>query len=135
MLEFLGRNGIVSDLFGEKLSEEFVLRALRDFQLRFALLAPDRNSRAYALLIDAADVPADEAIALAAGLDAALAANPQYAYARRLQQLGPLFAVRCLHPIESWTSLGVRRGQRLGDIKPPALFIHGDWRETFTALS
>jgi hypothetical protein len=80
-------------------------------------------------------VHAQEARALAASVDAALAANPQYAYARRLRQLAPLSAVCCHNPLEGWISLGLRRGQRLGEIKPPAIFMHGDWRKSFSAAA
>src|SRR5262249_22337630 len=60
-LRFLGRNGTVSDRFGEKLSEAFVATAIRAVSLslaeppRFALLAPEECAEGmrYALFIEA----------------------------------------------------------------------------------
>jgi hypothetical protein len=87
------------------------------------------------LLLDAAEVSETEAQALAPRVDAGLEADPQYAYARRLRQLAPLRAVRCAGPLASWIDDGLRRGQRLGDIKPCALYTHGDWQCRFQAVS
>jgi hypothetical protein len=132
MLEFIGRAGAVSDLCGEKITEAFALGVLRREGLRFAALAPEaRDPRGYVLLLDAMEVSAPRAADLAARLDAALEADPQYAYARRLRQLAPLREMRCAHPLRSWIDAGLARGQRLGDIKPCALHVQGDWRRTF----
>jgi hypothetical protein len=135
MLEFIGRSGVVSDLCGEKITEEFALHMLAPFGLRFAALAPQsRGTAGYVLLLDAEEVSAPHAQALGRKLDEALGANPQYAYARSLRQLAPLAAVRCERPLRSWIDAGVRRGQRLGDIKPCALLVDGDWPQTFRAV-
>jgi len=91
-LEFLGRVGNVSDLFGEKLSEKFVSTAIEQTiahcgaTARFVLLAPDEDERAYTLYIEGG-FPPD----VAEVLDAALRENPQYALCR---DLGQLLAVR-----------------------------------------
>jgi hypothetical protein len=133
MLEFLGRAGLVGDLCGEKLTEEFVLRALGGLGLRFAALAAEAApARGYVLLVDAEEAARTEE--LAARLERLLSANPQYAYARRLGQLAPLHAVRCAQPSRAWLRAGLRRGQRLGDVKPPSLYLGGDWRDAFGAL-
>lgn len=121
LLEFTGRAAAL-DLCGEKLTEAFVNGALAPLGLRFALLAPRANGHAgYALVVDAQEVAADEAARLAARADAALCANPQYAHARGLGQLAPLALERRERPLQAWLQRGLRRGQRLGDIKPPAL--------------
>jgi len=135
MLEFIGRGAVVSDLCGEKVTEEFALRVLAPCGLRFAALAPQSGGHpGYVLLLDAAEVSAPQAGALGEKLDAALGANPQYAYARKLRQLAPLAAVRCDAPLPAWIDAGVRRGQRLGDIKPCALLAGSDWRRIFRAV-
>jgi len=135
MLEFIGRSGVVSDLCGEKITEEFALRMLAPFGLRFATLAPQpRGAAGYVVLLDAAEISAPDARVLGRKLDEALGADPQYAYARALRQLAPLAAVRCDQPLRSWIDAGVRRGQRLGDIKPCALLVDGDWAQTFQAV-
>jgi hypothetical protein len=121
LLEFMGRSAAV-DLCGEKLTEAFVNGALAPLGLRFALLAPRENGHAgYALIVDAQEVVAGEAPRIAARVEAALSANPQYAYARGLGQLAPLALERRERPLDAWLQRGLRRGQRLGDIKPPAL--------------
>jgi hypothetical protein len=132
MLEFVGRTGGGSDLCGEKLTEAFVAAALPALGLRFAMLAPVATApRGYVLLLDAAEVGAEEVALLAARADAALAANPQYAYARQLVQLAPVRGVRCEQPVARWLALCRQRGQRLGDIKPVALCTVDDWPQHF----
>jgi hypothetical protein len=130
LLEFLGRGGVTSDLCGEKLSEDFVIRALRPLGLCFALLAPASDGRrGYLLFVDAADLPAAAAAQTAARADTALCTNPQYAYARKLGQLAALEIRRCVRPLETWQRKCVARGLRLGDIKPPALSSDDGWAQ------
>ncbi len=121
MLEFLGRTAGVN-LCGEKLTEAFVIQALAPLGLKFALLSPLPEDKAgYSLTVDAAEVPPESAAPLAQDAERALAANPQYAYARRLGQLVPLVVVRRERPLEAWERGRLSHGQRFGDIKPPAL--------------
>jgi hypothetical protein len=119
-LEFCGRDA-GTDLCGEKLSEAFVLRALAPHALRFGALAVDPAAMRYVLLLDAAETPADTATRMAEQVECALHRNPQYAHARSVGQLGALAVARCLDPVERWTALRLRAGQRLGDIKLPVL--------------
>jgi len=122
MLEFLGRGESSTDLCGEKLTEAFVLSALAPFKLGFSLLAPVNTSKlGYALYLDAAEVSRENSLWIAQTADRSLEQNPQYARARRLGQLAPLAAVRCVRPLEAWTRERLARKQRLGDIKPPVL--------------
>ncbi len=131
-LEFIGRTGGGSDLCGEKLTETFVGDALHALALRFAMLAPSAHAPpGYVLLLDAAEVDAVDAARLAARVDDALAANPQYAYARQLRQLAPVRPLRCGHPATRWLDLCRQRGQRLGDIKPVALCTVDGWQQQF----
>ncbi len=132
MLEFVGRETSTSDLCGEKLAEPFVLRALATTGLAFAVLAPSTGSApGYVLLLDEAEIPAQAAQALAARIDEALGANPQYAYARRIGQLRPVEPTRLSRPLAAWLAHGVKQGRRLGDIKLPALYPHADWPAAF----
>lgn len=91
-LRFLGKEGHVCDLRGEKLHEAFVAAALSSaFQRvglapRFALLAPaDSPPIGYSIYLDASGAapPPD----LATLVDEELAANPQYRLCRQLGQL------------------------------------------------
>jgi hypothetical protein len=131
MLEFVGRGGLVSDLCGEKLSEDFVLRNLPG-AYGFAMLAPSLTARPhYVLFLDAARIDEELAAGLASRLDESLRENPQYGYARHLGQLGQVRARRVARPIEAYTSFAVAQGHRLGDIKPPALRPETDWEARF----
>lgn len=139
-LRFLGRSGTVSDLFGEKLAETFVTRAIEAacascrFDPRFAMLAPDANttgSWGYTLFVEG-DVPPE----LPERLDCELRKNPHYALCRNLSQLAPL---RCLEiasgAYEAFCNASIFDGRRLGDIKPQTLSSRTDWRSRFAAIS
>jgi hypothetical protein len=115
-IEFLGRSGVACDLVGEKLDESFVAVCLGGIDAD-ALLAPlDQPLPGYVLMLDA-----DAPLPNIAGLEHRLAANPHYAYARRLGQLGRIAAHRCVDLKGTYQRFRVSQGQRLGDIKPPAL--------------
>lgn len=136
MLEFIGRSSGGSDLCGEKLTEAFVGTMLAGLRVRFAMLAPQASApRGYVLLLDGAEIDADGAARLAEQADAALAANPQYAYARSLGQLAPVAGWRRDQPVARWLALCQQRGQRLGDIKPAALCTVDGWQQSFAPAS
>jgi len=136
MLEFLGRTGLASDLAGEKLTEHFVATALAGLGLRFAMLAPGERPRlGYTLLLDSIEVSADAVDRITRLVEMALRANPQYDYARQMDQLAPLKGQRCREPLRCWIDAGLQRGQRLGDIKPAALCIDAVTLERFSPVS
>jgi hypothetical protein len=135
LLEFLGRTGVSTDLVGEKLTEEFVARILASLIVEFAALAPNRMGAGYALLLDARFVTQTAADDLAQRCDMELRANPQYAYARDLGQLAPVRAVRCPDPLGRFLAARQRAGQKLGDIKPPALIADRAWPDMFAVES
>ncbi|MBC6476408.1 MAG: GH3 auxin-responsive promoter family protein [Hormoscilla sp. GM102CHS1] len=131
LLEFIGRAGLVSDLCGEKLTEDFVLTHL-PIPSGFAMLAPSLQEKPhYVLFLDGAEYDEEGAIGLSRQCDRALAENPQYQYARELGQLGELVARRVENPMAHYIQHARERGQRLGDIKPPALRPETDWEEKF----
>lgn len=130
MIEFMGRGDQSSDLCGEKLTDDFVAQILAPLGLRFVMLCPvrtDGSALGYQLLFDVDEVPAQHAVVLAHQVDEQLCANPQYAYARNLGQLAALTPVAVRQPQARWHARGLARGQRLGDIKVPALGPVGDW--------
>lgn len=134
LLEFIGRAGLVSDLCGEKLTEDFVLTHL-PMRSGFAMLAPSLSGKPhYVLFLDGAEYDEEGAIGLSRQCDRALAENPQYQYARELGQLGELVARRVENPMARYIQHALERGQRLGDIKPPALRPETDWEEKFRFL-
>jgi hypothetical protein len=129
LLKFVGRSGTVSDLCGEKLCEDFVLA--RIVQARgFAMLSPCLKGQPhYILFLDAAHYDEAGAVAFTSHLDSELMANPQYAYARRLGQLGAVVPCCIERPMDKYVECALRLGQRLGDIKPPVLRRELDWQE------
>jgi len=131
LLEFVGRTGLVSDLCGEKLTEEFVLNQLKNMP-GFAMLAPSLELKPhYALFLDEKDCDRATAISISQKLDRALRSNPQYQYARDVGQLGAITAYRVKNPLEKYLNYALKQGQRLGDIKPPALRGETGWEQKF----
>lgn len=120
LLTFLGRQGDVSDMCGEKLSETFVASVLASTVPGFAILLPDPDRCCYQLVVDACDERLDMNSCQAA-VEAALCANPQYAYARSLGQLSPLQVRAVRSPLTQLQASAMASGRRLGDLKPPAL--------------
>lgn len=135
-LRFLGKEGHVSDLCGEKLHESFVAGALeRVFRRmgivpRFALLAPELAPEegappGYVLYLEGAPPPPE-------AVEEELAANPHY---RACVALGQLAPVRVFRIEKDGFSLYLRRcqgrGQRMGDVKPLALSSLPGWSAVY----
>ena len=118
-LEFIGRAGIATDIVGEKLSEDFVTAALDHVGRASCLAARATATPFYELLVDA-EAGADLG-PHAARIEERLRANPQYAYARELGQLGPVAPRAVERLLDRYTEVQARRGCRLADIKPPVL--------------
>jgi hypothetical protein len=137
-IRFTGR-AHVSDLYGEKLSENQVARAIAvasesaGVAQGFALLAPDGpGARRYALYLACETAPQPEQIVdLAITLDVVLSENPHYAYCRTLGQINAAVVVllpgsparahaRYMEALRS-------QGSRAGGIKPAALSREADW--------
>ena len=137
LVRFLGRNGHVSDWFGEKLDEAHVSQTLRDvfdslaMAPSFAMLACDTNRpTGYVLYIDA--IGPDEVLARAAArIDAGLRSNFHYRYARELGQLSLIRVFRAQAAAETYLSVAVGNRQRAGDVKPPALDRRNGWSGIF----
>ena len=127
LLRFLGRRDATSDLCGEKLSAIFVGQVLAQLwpTARFAMLAP-LGRDGYALFLEGASC--DPAM-----LDAALSANPHYAYARRLGQLRAPVIFPVIDAAEKYLRRCIALGQRAGDVKPTALHRLAGWEEALAA--
>jgi hypothetical protein len=120
-LRFLGRAGNVSDLCGEKLSEAFVAEVLRGLwpeteRPDWAVLRACEGRAGYEL--EVTGTGGGEA-RLAERLETALAANPHYAWARKLGQLEPVRVVE-VRDGAARERLRAARG-RMGDVKPVVL--------------
>lgn len=129
ILRFLGRQGLVSDLVGEKLTESFVAHCLQDI-VGFCMLVPNGSGDGYSLVTDrsAPEISIETA-------EKRLMENPQYAYARTLGQLKALASVQVSNPWERYEHYQVEQGVRLGDIKPVALRGERHWVQWFGGRS
>lgn len=138
LIRFLGRQGHVSDWFGEKLNEAHVSRILQDVFAglgmlpSFAMLAceTDVASPGYVLYIDTAE-PDDLLQQAARGIEARLHDNFHYHYAREAGQLAAVRVFRAEGAAEAYLASRMRMGQRAGDIKPIALDGSSGWARTF----
>ncbi len=122
-LTFIGRNDLHSDICGEKLNEAFVRQAMQqtDAKLaRYCLLQGFIHPAAHYRLIAANTAQQWLSRNIIAALEQALSANPQYAYAQRIGQLGTL-QVLWVDNIADYSAQFIRDEQRLGTRKTPLL--------------
>lgn len=130
-LVFLGRVGHQVDLCGEKLDEVLVGQRLPSGLDAF--LAPDgAEARRYLLFLDARQVTADGATAVATRIDAALREIVHYRHARELGQLDAVQAVRVAGLMATVARRGrEHRGAPLSAVKTPALDGDTGWLAYF----
>lgn len=127
-VRFLRRAGICSDLFGEKLTEDFVRGVCEKLGIAgsFCLLAPE--GKHYCLYTMAGHVTSKE-------LDDALRESYHYNYCRQLKQLEEAEVITVTgNPEEKYVERLVAAGMRAGDIKPAYLSPRSGWREYFDIL-
>jgi len=132
-LKFLGRGDDVSDFFGEKLSEPFVLEVFRELFCghppSFTLLAPDQDEIGcrYTLYVEGPMRPH-----WAQSLDLSLRRNPHYAYCRDLGQLLPVRLFQIARDgFITFADYQAATGTRLGGIKPAVLCKTSGWSRIF----
>lgn len=129
VLRFQGRQGLTSDMVGEKLTEQFVASCLEEIP-GFRMLIPRAHGiPKYILILDQHN--SCDPDSLGEKIEGRLSRNPQYAYARRLGQLEPLAVLSVRRPLELFVQRMTRNGARLGDIKIPSLRPETDWLDTF----
>ena len=133
LLEFIGKEDCVSDLRGEKLNALFVSNTLAEFECcraaSFAMLAPNETATPhYTLFLESGNFQPD----LPVRLDQRLQANPQYAYCRRIGQLGELrlFLIQG-DARQSYINQCAALGQRAGNVKMTALHKSSGWDDVF----
>ncbi len=127
-IRFMGKIGAISDIYGEKLNEQFVneeltgLFSLREHQPSFYLLCPDKDLARYILYLEDSSVSADECCSLAEEIDRGLRKNFHYDYCRNL---GQLQVVRILltkpRATGKYFAYCRSKGMRQGDIKSSVL--------------
>lgn len=147
LVRLLGRGDVGCDLVGEKLHERHVRAAIAEgcerhgLRTEFALLAPRSDSptpgyRAWLVCSPTHGAPEKN---VAESIEDRLSTNTQYKYAMRLGQLSPL-EVRLLNatPEQAWrwfVDECLRRGRKLGDIKPTTLVRDASFDAAFRAAS
>lgn len=128
-IRFVGRQGLASDLVGEKLTEQFVASCLEDIP-GFRMLVPHTQAKPkYILVLDRRN--SLDAEMLADIVEERLSKNVQYAYARRLGQLDSLSVQLVKNPLGLFLKKMTDKGVRLGDIKIPSLRPETDWLTAF----
>jgi hypothetical protein len=125
ILHFVGRQGLVSDLVGEKLTDRFVADCLKHLA-GFRMLVPNAAGDGYVLIVDS-----DQSAMSTESIESKLNANPQYAYARKLGQLQPLALLPASKPWTVYERHQAEQGIRLGDIKAVALRAERYWLNLF----
>ncbi len=120
-LAFDGRAGVVSDMVGEKLDEGFVARVLAALDRPARLQAHPGPPPHYRLVLARAPTAGAPTPPDPEAIDRALAQNPQYAYARRIGQLGPVVSADAVLDPGAEAEARARAGHRLGDAKPAVL--------------
>ncbi len=124
-IRFLRRTGICSDLFGEKLTEEFVRGVCEKLGIAdcFCLLAPE--GARYCLYTTAEHVTPEL-------LDDELRESYHYNYCRQLGQLQEACIVTVTgNPQGKYIERLTAEGMRAGDIKPAYLSSKSGWGEYF----
>jgi hypothetical protein len=123
-------------MFGEKLSEAFVARAVNEsltacgINPPFTLLAPDQDpdGSRYTLYIEGAPLSP-----LAKTLDTALRQNPHYSHCRNLGQLQPVRVFNISgRGYQTFVKRQMEQGCRLGDVKPASLSRLQGWSQLFS---
>ena len=135
VLEFLGREGNVSDVCGEKLSAAFVDSVLLELESEractpgFAMLAPSFEvSPRYVLFFHGRI----ETGRFAELLDAKLRRNPHYDYCRKLGQLSPPAIFQITEGAgEAYMRRCSALGQRAGNVKETPLHRLSGWENHF----
>jgi len=148
LLRFVGRGDGVCDRVGEKLNETHVRDALErifaehNLAPRFAMVVPvDAPQRGYRLYLQErnGELTSAKLAQVRAGVEAELTQNPYYDHAVRIGQLAKLEVFGLSSNGDSaWTVYErecLKRGQKLGDIKPAILHDWSGWADCFAPLT
>ncbi|MDP4180853.1 MAG: GH3 auxin-responsive promoter family protein [Bacillota bacterium] len=131
LIKFVGKQDRVSDMFGEKLNEIFIRNSIETsgIEASFYMLAPEKDR--YVLYIKSDKILNNSDGALRE-IEGKLRENFHYDYCRKLGQLKELRIYRLTgNPENEYINECVKKGQRLGDIKPVHLSLNGGWDRIF----
>ncbi|MDD5008611.1 MAG: GH3 auxin-responsive promoter family protein [Syntrophorhabdaceae bacterium] len=146
-VRFVGREGVVSDLFGEKVSSLHVSSVLETLFKRYLLepsfyiVAPERDPEteetSYTLFLDPGDhgnkLRDHQMLKLIVDFEKDLKENYNYNYCRKLGQLAAarLFVIESESGKEAYNLTCIARGIREGNIKPASLDLKEGWSRKF----
>ncbi|MFA5093752.1 MAG: GH3 auxin-responsive promoter family protein [Candidatus Omnitrophota bacterium] len=146
-LKFIGKEEVVSDLFGEKVNALHVASILgklfneHSFIPSFLLVAPETDNASgisyYVLFIDPGDhdgkITDDLLKKLIIDFEKELSENYNYSYCRKLGQLSEarLFLVKTGSGKEAYNSACLAKGIKFGNIKSSFLDRSGGWSRAF----
>jgi hypothetical protein len=141
-LRFIGREGVISDLFGEKLDATFVEKIIRralgqqNTRTTFLLLAPvtgDRDGTSYTLFLETDQF--FDSPRLKESLENGLAENFHYAHCRKLGQLAAVRLFRISQKSKSAEAVyfeEMRKNKtKPGDVKMSVLNRRLGWEQRF----
>ena len=126
-IKFIGRKGAVSDLFGEKLEENFLKNIMETYKQKidFYIFAPSKNH--YVLFIKT-----DKKINIE-DLESKLRENFHYDYCRKLGQLKEIrLFILTGNPEREYIETCQNKNQKLGNIKMTVLSKESGWENIFT---
>ena len=124
LIKFKGKKDKVSDMFGEKLNEDFIKNIIEENNISsdFYMFAPEVDR--YVLYIRSECISKD--------IDDMLRENFHYDYCRKLGQLKEIKIFKLTgNPEQEYIDGCVKKGQRIGDIKSTALSLHSGWDKIF----
>lgn len=125
VIRFSGRKGIVSDLFGEKISEDFVRKIYEELEVQYFMLTPKKDR--YRLYLKSEYEISSKKI------DEMFKKNFHYDYCRKLGQLKEIEIFRLTgDPEKEYIEYCLKKGQRLGDIKLKILSLEDNLENTYT---
>lgn len=142
LIEFVGKEALVSDLRGEKLHQQRIGSILdavfQEGRLApaFAMLAPETGRPpCYVLYVESPGLSDEASAALGARVEEALLEGHHYRYCRRLGQLGPARTFRIRSgAARAYLERCAALGQRLGSVKPTPLHRADGWSVCFDGV-
>lgn len=128
LLEFIGRNNLLSDLVGEKITEAEVTTFFQKLWRSNStwLLVPDEIYRGYRILTNDMNLdlnPLQE-------LEKYLLLNYHYRYAREIGQLKQIKLNRIPDLVQLYEEICIEKGIKWGDIKIPQLISNIDFAKS-----
>lgn len=138
VIEFIGRKGNFSDLVGEKLSGNFVNECIKKaldkipLSFRFLMISPEEieNKYTYLLFIDS-DEDDGKIKRFFMELEEKLKENFYYKKAVEMGQLEQMKVFKVKDGFKTYLTECIKKGQRLGDIKPVIFDKNKGWIKIF----